>query len=110
MVYRQFWEEKKKKGIRDFLLKQGLISDVGFESLGFCFFIKDKRFFGFENGEIFLFALVMGFATGVLTSIIGCGINNDRYENLKEKGFQYRALRVSLKIPPILLTIPVTTT
>jgi hypothetical protein len=79
------WPEIIRNGFFKYFLKTVILFSVIYVILGFFFILEKRRFFGFEQGDILLVALIMGSILGVIFSIIYWFLSNRRYDDLKQK-------------------------
>jgi uncharacterized membrane protein len=79
------WSETIKKGLFKYFIKMIIIYAVLFVILGLFFIIEKYSFYGYKQGYILPFALIIGVINGVIFSIISSFLNNRRYEDFKKK-------------------------
>ena len=79
------WEKIKEKGMLRYILKSIISYTIMMGIMGIVFILNKLSMYGYEQSQTVYVALIMGAILGLMNSLIGWGINSDRYSRLKEK-------------------------
>ncbi len=79
------WAVTRRKGIWRHVLKTTIVTTVIMGIIGICFLLSKRSMYGYERNQTMLVALSQGLILGVILSLMLWGLNNDRYNRLKEK-------------------------
>jgi len=79
------WKKIKEKGMLRFTIKIIISYTSAVGIIGIIFILNNLSMFGYEQSQTMFVALIFGAITGLLNSLIGWGINSDRYCKLTEK-------------------------
>ena len=79
------WKKIKEKGMLRFTIKIVISYTIAVSIIGIIFILNNLSMFGYEQSQTMFVALIFGAITGLLSSLIGWGINSDRYSKLTEK-------------------------
>ena len=81
----KFWKKIKEKGMLRFTIKIIISYTSAVGIIGIIFILNNLSMFGYEQSQTMFVALIFGAIAGLLSSLIGWGINSDRYCKLTEK-------------------------
>ena len=79
------WKKIKEKGMLRFTIKIIISYTIAVGIIGIIFILNNLSMFGYEQSQTMFVALIVGAIAGLLSSLIGWGINSDRYSKLTEK-------------------------
>jgi hypothetical protein len=79
------WKKIKEKGMLRFTIKNIISYTILVGIIGIVFILNKLSMYGYEQSQTMFVALIFGAITGLLSSLIGWGINSDRYSKLTEK-------------------------
>ncbi|MBZ9684977.1 hypothetical protein G9F72_001205 [Clostridium estertheticum] len=79
------WKKIKEKGMLRFTIKNIISYAIMMGIIGIVFILNKLSMYGYEQSQTMFVALIFGAITGLLNSLIGWGINSDRYSKLTEK-------------------------
>lgn len=79
------WQSIQDKGILKYILKNIIISIVMMSIMGMFYLLNKVSLYGYEQGQTLVVALSSGFILGLISSLIGWGIQQERYSKLKDK-------------------------
>ena len=79
------WKKIKEKGMLRFTIKIIISYTSAVGIIGIIFILNNLSMFGYEQSQTIFVALIFGAIAGLLSSLIGWGINSDRYCKLTEK-------------------------
>jgi len=79
------WKKIKEKGMLRFTIKIIISYTSAVGIIGIIFILNNLSMFGYEQNQTMFVALIFGAIAGLLSALIGWGINSDRYCKLTEK-------------------------
>ena len=81
----QSWKKIKEKGMLKYTIKNSISYTIMMGIIGIVFILNKLSMYGYEQSQTVYVALIVGAILGLMNSLIGWGINSDRYSRLKEK-------------------------
>ena len=79
------WKKVKEKGMLRYIIKNIITYIIMMGIMGIFFTLNKLSMYGYEQVQTVFVALIMGGMFGLMNSLIGWGLNSDRYSELKEK-------------------------
>ena len=79
------WKKVKEKGMWRYIIKNIITYTIIMGIMGIVFRLNKLSMLGYEQSQTLVPALIMGVMFGLMNSLIGWGLNSDRYSELKEK-------------------------
>jgi len=79
------WKKIKEKGMSTYIIKNIISYAIMMGIISIIFILNKLSMFGYEQSQTMFVALIFGAIMGLLSSLIGWGINSDRYNKLTEK-------------------------